>query len=58
VQFTGLPSRDEHYPFLLPHEKEIAMGIFVILNKRYMRAMATQSRQKNMSTILLGEEVP
>jgi len=40
VKIEVLPSRGEHYPLLLPHQKEIAMGILVTWNKRFMRAMA------------------
>jgi len=40
VKIEVLPSKSEHHPFILSHQKEIAMGILVIRNKRYMRAMA------------------
>ena len=40
VKIEVLPSRGEHLPLLFPHQNEIAMGILVILSKRFMRAMA------------------
>jgi len=51
-----LPSLSEHYSLLLPHAKEIAMGICVISNKRYMRAMAAE-RSEGSAFAFLSKEL-